>query len=106
MNRPRRSGTRPALASVALVAVALGISASRAAAEPALLDVNRATKGELMVLPGVSAPVAERIVAGRPYGSKASLLTTGAVSEAVYLAIRNLVVARQGGAAVSPPRRP
>ncbi len=65
--------------------------------EPAPLDLNRAKREQLKTLPGVTDAVATRIIAGRPYLSKAFLVTNNIVSPDVYDAIRNLVVAR-------PPR--
>jgi competence protein ComEA len=61
------------------------------------VELNGAAKEELMKLPGVSEAVATRIIAGRPYLSKAFLLTNKVVSEDVYLAIRNLVTVRPPG---------
>ena len=42
------------------------------------------SKAELMKLPGISAADAERIIAGRPYLSKAHLVTRGVISAEAY----------------------
>jgi competence protein ComEA len=68
-----------------------------AAAERAVqpVDVNSATKAELKKLPGIGDAEADRIIAGRPYLSKAHLQTHNVISPMQYQALRELVVARQ-----------
>ena len=39
------------------------------------LDLNRASKEQLMSLPGVTASQAERVIAGRPYNDPGELVT-------------------------------
>jgi DNA uptake protein ComE-like DNA-binding protein len=70
--------------------------AKKQAAAPAkLVDINSATKAELMKLPGISEAIAEKIVAGRPYNTKARLVTRNIVSREVYEDIKKLVIAKQ-----------
>jgi competence protein ComEA len=59
------------------------------------VDVNSATKSELKKLPGIADAEADRIIAGRPYLSKAHLQTHNIISPMQYQALRELVVARQ-----------
>jgi competence protein ComEA len=59
------------------------------------VDVNSATKAELKKLPGIGDAEADRIIAGRPYLSKAHLQTHNIISPMQYQALRELVVARQ-----------
>ena len=68
-----------------------------AAAERAVqpVDINSATKAELKKLPGIGDAEAARIIAGRPYLSKAHLQTHNIISPMQYQALRELVVARQ-----------
>ena len=68
-----------------------------AAAERAVqpVDINSATKAELKKLPGIGDADAARIIAGRPYLSKAHLQTHNIISPMQYQALRELVVARQ-----------
>ena len=60
-----------------------------------LVDINSASSKELTTLPGVTAAAAAKIVAGRPYGSKAQLVSRGAIDEPTYQGLRQLIVARQ-----------
>lgn len=59
------------------------------AAKP--VDLNNASRAELMKLPGIGADEAERIVKGRPYLSKASLLSQQVLSAPVYDGLRGRV---------------
>lgn len=66
------------------------------AATPAkLVDINGARKAELMKLPGIGAAEADKIVAGRPYPTKARLVTNNIISIEVYDKLKHRVVARQ-----------
>lgn len=72
------------------------IAASRkAAAKIQLVDINSAKKAELIKLPGISIADADKIIAGRPYGSKAWLVTHKILPDAKYQAVQGRVVARQ-----------
>jgi competence protein ComEA len=59
------------------------------------VDINSATKEQLKKLPGIGDAEADKIIAGRPYLSKAHLQTHNIVSPGVYQALSPLVVARQ-----------
>lgn len=48
------------------------------------LDLNSASKGQLMALPGVDAATADRIIARRPYERPEDLLAKRAVTKAQY----------------------
>lgn len=86
----------PAPAALAAPAAAASAPATgKAATQPKLVDINSAPAKKLQSLPGISAETARRIVAGRPYGSKAQLVTRGALDEPSFQAIRHLVIARQ-----------
>ncbi|OIQ78669.1 helix-hairpin-helix motif protein [mine drainage metagenome] len=60
-----------------------------------LVDINSASVKELATLPGITAQDAAKIVAGRPYGSKAWLVTNNILPQSKYPAISGLVIARQ-----------
>jgi competence protein ComEA len=69
--------------------------AAAPAAQPAPVDINSASKEELKKLPHIGDAEADRIIAGRPYLTKAHLQTHNVVSPMVYQGLRELVVARQ-----------
>ena len=64
-----------------------------AKAEKKLVNLNAASAKELKALPGGSDEEAARIIAGRPYSSKAFLVTNNIISAGRYEEIRKLVVA-------------
>ena len=68
-----------------------------AAPAPAIepVDINSARKEELKKLPGVGDADADRIIAGRPYLSKAHLVTHNVIPAVTYQGLRQLVVAKQ-----------
>lgn len=57
-----------------------------------LLDINAASRQELTKLPGVTEPLARRIIAGRPYLSKAKLVSRHVISMDLFQRIRTLIV--------------
>jgi len=87
------------IVTTTLAALALAFSAGLAAAPPAkrLVDINSASRAQLKKLPGIGEAEAERIVAGRPYLSKAELATKHAIPTGKYLQIKTLIVAKQKG---------
>lgn len=91
----KAAAAQPA-ASKAHMSAKSGTQAKPKAAAPIkLVDINGAKKEELKTLPGVSDAEADKIIAGRPYGSKAHLLTHNIVSAEVYQNLKSRVVARQ-----------
>jgi predicted DNA-binding helix-hairpin-helix protein len=59
------------------------------------VDINRATVGELMRVPGMTQSWAARIVRFRPYRTKLDLLEQGVVPQEVYQRIRDGVIAHR-----------
>lgn len=66
------------------------------------IDINSATKEELMKLPGIFAAEADKIIAHRPYGTKTGLLEFAGLTGAQYFGIKDLV--RTGGGSPQPPK--
>src|SRR5262245_64778517 len=71
---------------------------SKNAASPtpvALVDINSASDAQLKTLPGIGDAEAARIVAGRPYLSKADLAVKEVIPTGVYLSLKDRVIAIQ-----------
>lgn len=68
---------------------------SKAAAPVKLVNINSASKSELMKLPGISDALADKIIAGRPYNTKAHLVAKKIISTEAYDDLKKLVTARQ-----------
>ena len=61
----------------------------------ALMDINSASKDELMKLKGVGEARADAIIKGRPYKGKNELLDKKIVPENVYNDIKDKIIAKQ-----------
>ncbi len=59
------------------------------------LDLNTATREQLVSLPGVSGAEAERVIAGRPYREPDELVTRRIMSKAEYDRIADRVTAKR-----------
>ena len=59
------------------------------------VDINSAGRAELKTLPGVGDAEADRIVAARPYLSKAELVTKKVMPTGPYLSLKDRVIALQ-----------
>lgn len=64
------------------------------AARAKLVDINSAKKEELMKLPGISDAEADKIIAGRPFGSKAWLVSKNIIPMETYQAVNGLIVCK------------
>jgi DNA uptake protein ComE-like DNA-binding protein len=58
-----------------------------------LIDINRADRAKLKTLPGIGSAEADKIIAGRPYGSKTDLVIRNVLPEGVYHQIKYRIVA-------------
>jgi DNA uptake protein ComE-like DNA-binding protein len=59
------------------------------------LDLNRASKPQLMTLPGIDDAAADRIIAGRPYSSEHQLLERRIISREEYNKIADSVTVKK-----------
>ena len=67
----------------------------KAAAPIKPVDINSASSEALKRLPGIGDAEAAKIIAGRPYGSKAWLVTQNILTADKYPAIKDLIIAKQ-----------
>jgi len=70
---------------------------AKAEADAKAIDINSATKDQLKTLPGITDAYADKIIAGRPYRSKAFLATNNIIPEGLFQSLRQRIVARQPG---------
>ena len=68
---------------------------STAPAQGALIDINSASKDELLTLNGISTATADAILRGRPYVGKDELHRKNIIPQSVYEEIKDRIVARQ-----------
>ncbi len=62
---------------------------------PALLDINSATKQELLKLPGIGDAYSDKIIKGRPYARKDELVSKSIIPQATYDKIKDLIIAKK-----------
>jgi competence protein ComEA len=70
-------------------------AASKKAARMPAVDINSASKDDLMKLNGITDETAEKIIAGRPYMSKTELVKKNILTKAEYAKVRSHVIAKQ-----------
>jgi DNA uptake protein ComE-like DNA-binding protein len=74
-------------------AVAQGIREGLKAGQ--LVDINSASKDDLLKLPNLTDPQADRIIAGRPYSNTRDLVTRRILSQREYDQIKGNIEARK-----------
>ena len=63
-----------------------------------LIDINSATKQQLMTIPGIGDAYSQKIIEGRPYRAKNELVQKNIIPQATYDKISGLIVAKQSAA--------
>jgi DNA uptake protein ComE-like DNA-binding protein len=66
-----------------------------AAKADAKIDINTATKDELMAFKGIGDKYSDKIIAGRPYAKKDQLVSKNILPEATYKKISGQIIATQ-----------
>jgi len=82
------------LAPLALAQSSSSTPSSTPSAAPKI-DINSASKEDLMSLPGVGDATADKIIAGRPWKSKSELTKKKVVGSKEYDKIKNHIIAHQ-----------
>jgi hypothetical protein len=59
------------------------------------VDINSASRADLMKLPGIGGEDADRIIKGRPYLSKATLVSANILTYDKYIALKGRIIAMQ-----------
>ena len=75
----------------------------------ALLDINTASKDELMQLPGIGDAFSQKIIDGRPYNAKNDLVRRKIIPQSTYDKVKDQIIAHRttasaGKASSSPPK--
>lgn len=71
----------------------------QAAASMPKVDINSATKEELMKVPGIGDATADKIIAGRPFKAKNELVSKKIVTESAYKKMSAHIIAKQAAPA-------
>jgi competence protein ComEA len=66
-----------------------------ASAATAVIDINSASKANLMALPGIGEAYSQKIVDNRPYARKDQLVSKNIIPQATYDKIKDRIVAKQ-----------
>src|SRR3954469_14781537 len=69
-------------------------ASEKKAAKANLVDINSATKDELTALPGIGDAYSQKIIDGRPYASKAQLVSKKILPKATYDQVKTQIVAK------------
>jgi len=74
-------------------------SATKGEKKSELIDINSASKQELMTLPGIGDAYSQKIIENRPYRGKNDLVRKNVIPQATYDKISEQIIARQATAA-------
>jgi len=86
---------RAATAAVKRDAKAVGAGIREGWSRDKPLDLNTATREQLLSLPGVTAAEADRVIAGRPYDEPGELVTRRIMPKTEYDKIADRVTAKK-----------
>jgi competence protein ComEA len=73
-------------------------AAAAASKQAELIDLNTATKEQLMTLPGIGDALSQKIIDHRPYRAKTELTQKSIIPQATYDKIADKIIAKQAAA--------
>jgi competence protein ComEA len=89
---PKADKMAPAPAKMAPAAESKMAPAAKADAK---IDINTASKEELMAFKGIGDKYSDKIIAGRPYAKKDQLVSKNILPEATYKKLSDQIIATQ-----------
>ncbi|MEO8451754.1 MAG: helix-hairpin-helix domain-containing protein [Gemmatimonadota bacterium] len=89
-----------------LALVALASVAGQAQDKPAMLDLNTASRDQLLEFKGIGRAYADKIVQGRPFKMRSELVSRGIMPAAAYLKIKRNLRPTAEDASVAPAPAP
>jgi competence protein ComEA len=92
----QQPAAKPEMTAPAKQATAKPASTKMASKKVEMLDLNTATREQLVALPGIGETYADAIIKSRPYKSKSELVSKKVIPAAAYKKIRARVIAHQG----------
>ena len=109
MSRPRFVPAALLLAAALLVPATFGAAYAQDAKKPKdasaaikdmagkkdLVDINTASRADLIKLPGIGETYADKIIAGRPFARKDELVSKGILPDGIYQKVAPLIIAKQ-----------
>lgn len=87
--------TKAKTSATGAATAAKGAASASAAAAASMVDINSASKADLMKLPGIGDAISDKIIKGRPFANKAQLVSRGILGQKAYDKISGMVVAKQ-----------